>query len=98
MGVENDGSRRSRREIKFRIYPVNSYTGVCANGAYERALGVAIYNHIKKYYGRSTYRAGRIRELYEKNPDGYTCKIFEMPIIVYTKNKVKDKIIWIENY
>jgi len=84
--------------VRFRLYPIASYTGVCANGNYERFLGLHIYKHFKGYYSRSNYTIGRVNELHEKCRDGYICKILEVPVYVRTANRRKDKIVWICNY
>jgi len=83
--------------VKFRLYPIASHTGVCANGPYERALGVFVYDHIKRYYGRSNYRVGHLREQYGICPEGYSCKYFELPVYVKTTEATDDKVVWIEN-
>lgn len=85
-----------RHKLLFRLYPIASYTGVCANGHYERTLGVLVYDHIKHYYGRSNYRVGCLREQYGKCPDGYSCKYFELPVYVKTAKVTNDKVVWVE--
>lgn len=82
--------------MSFRIYPLPTFTGVCANGRYERLLGVTVYDHLKHWYPKGDYKVGRLREGMSRCPDGYTCKYYEIPVRVKTSKRTKDKVIWID--
>ena len=88
-------SQRSHK-VLFRLYPIASRTGVCANGPYERALVMYVSNHFKHYGSRSNYRVGHLRECYGKCPDSYSCKFLELPVYVKTSKSAKDVEVWIE--
>jgi hypothetical protein len=96
---ENDEcvSRATKqRTLFFRLYPIASYTGVCANGNYERLLQLTVLKRLR-HYTKSNYRVGRLRECFGKCPEYYSCKYLELPIYVKTANAKKDEVVWIEN-
>ncbi len=96
-GDECVSYRRYTHTVRFRLYPIAPYTGVIANGKYERTLGLHVQKHLKSFGGRSNYKIGRLNEGHERCPEGYSCKYYELPVYIKTAKKTKNSIKWIEH-
>lgn len=83
--------------IRYRLYPIVSYTGVIANAPYERLLELNVLRKCKKSFANGNFKIGKLREGHDKCPEGYTCKFFEIPVYITTLKKMKERIIWIEH-
>jgi hypothetical protein len=99
---QNDGAYQYKKLketiIEFRLYPVPSFTGVCKNGIYEKALEAHVSRFLGKRFKAFNYRIGRIRECHDMCPDGYKCRYLEIPVRFKGSWKGKNEAIWFCEY
>jgi hypothetical protein len=99
---ENDGAykpgRFKKTKVEFRLYPIPSFTGVCKNGVYEKALQSKALHFIRKKYKTFNYRIGGMRECHGRVPDGYNSKYLELPVYFEGSWKGKDEALWFSTF